>query len=236
MKLIILSITNYKEKDGIVTGLSENELVTFNVRGILDPKSKNHILNTPLIEADIEFIESNHKHKTVKSSSIIFSPYGAFDSLEKLGVISLVEEATNKLLQEEERILIYPSLKSCLKGLKDSKTNPIQIAIRYLLDILTISGNELEFNRCVYCGNKEDIVAFSFSDGGFVCRECYDQNIIPSMNVSQMKLFRYIYLNKDYLRPIENFNQMDAIEILKQLIVYIYDFLGIKLKSVSLLS
>lgn len=236
MKLIILSITNYKEKDGIVTALSKDGTITFNVRGILDPKSKNHILNTPLIEADVEFVESNHKHKTVKNSLITFSPYGAFDSLEKLGTISMIEEATNKLLQEEERVYIYNKLKSCLESLKEGKVSPIQIGIRYLLDILAITGNELEFSHCVFCGSKEDIVTFSFSDGGFVCRECFDENVIPSMSVTQMKLFRYIALNDDYSRPIKGFDEREAIEILKQLIVYIYDFLGIKLNSVSLLS
>ena len=44
MKIIVLSITPYKEKDGIVKAISENESLTFLARGIKDPKSKNSAL------------------------------------------------------------------------------------------------------------------------------------------------------------------------------------------------
>jgi recombinational DNA repair protein (RecF pathway) len=74
MKIIVLSITPYKEKDGIVNAISENESLTFLARGIKDPKSKNAALNNVLTVADIELMDGNFTHPILKSSKPLFSP------------------------------------------------------------------------------------------------------------------------------------------------------------------
>ena len=56
MKIIVLSINNYKEKDAIITAISQSETITFLARGIKDPKSKNAAINNPLMIADIELM------------------------------------------------------------------------------------------------------------------------------------------------------------------------------------
>ena len=93
MKLIILSITQYKEKDGIITAISENETVTFKVNRLLDPKSSGHILNTPLIEADVTFSENNHKYQTFKNGGVSFSPYSASILYENVGLTIISSSA-----------------------------------------------------------------------------------------------------------------------------------------------
>lgn len=40
MKIIVLTINQYKEKDAIIEAISENGDITFLARGIFDPKSK----------------------------------------------------------------------------------------------------------------------------------------------------------------------------------------------------
>lgn len=235
MKLIILSITQYKEKDGIITAISENETVTFKVNRLLDPKSSGHILNMPLIEADVTFSENNHKYQTFKNGGVSFSPYSANDSLTKLSILSLIQEATTRMLQDEEKYFIYKILKRTLIDIKNSQINPIILGIGYLLDLLQITGNELEFNQCVFCGSQKDIVNFSFSDGGFVCRACSEPNLVPALTTTQMKLFRAINRNKSECKEIIGCDEKDLIEILKQLTIYIYDSLGIKLKSANLI-
>ena len=62
MKLIILSKKDYKEKDSIITGINDEELITFSVKGLSSPKSKNAILANPLIIADVNMKEGNYKY------------------------------------------------------------------------------------------------------------------------------------------------------------------------------
>ena len=68
MKIIVLSITPYKEKDAVVSAISEEESITFLARGIKDPKSKNTALNNILTIADIELMDGDFKYPILKGS------------------------------------------------------------------------------------------------------------------------------------------------------------------------
>ena len=67
MKIIVISITQYKEKDGIINAISEEGAITFLARGIFDPKNKNAGINNNLVIADIELSEGNFKYPTLKT-------------------------------------------------------------------------------------------------------------------------------------------------------------------------
>ena len=234
MKLIVLSITPYKEKDGIVTAISENEILSFSVRGILDPKSKNHFLNTFLIEVDADFQEGNYKHKVLKSAKLLDSPFSLSDSLDKLAVISLIQEATKNLLQEEEQHLIYPKLKHCLAALKNKETNVFHVAIHYLFEILRLSGNELELNGCVYCGSRKEIAGLSFAEGGFVCKSCIEGTFVSDIPLNQLLLFRKMCLSDDFNHQISELDNETGLLFLRKIAEFIYSAFGIKLKNMSL--
>ena len=74
MKIIVLSITQYKEKDGIIDAISEQGSITFLAKGIMDPKNKNSAINNALVIADIELNEGNYKYPVLKTASITFTP------------------------------------------------------------------------------------------------------------------------------------------------------------------
>ena len=78
MKIIVLSINPYKEKDAIVTAISEKETITFLARGIKDPKSKNAALNNILTVADIELMDGDFKYPILKSSKPLFSSLSSY--------------------------------------------------------------------------------------------------------------------------------------------------------------
>ncbi len=69
MKIIVLSITPYKEKDAIIDAISEEVDSTFTAKGILDPKNKNAAINNLLSIADIDLQEGNYKYPVLKSIS-----------------------------------------------------------------------------------------------------------------------------------------------------------------------
>jgi DNA repair protein RecO (recombination protein O) len=235
MKLIILNINPYKEKDAIILAFNNEGSVTFNARGILNAKSKNVILNNPLIEAEIIFSEGKSKHHSLKNASLIFSPYTANDSLEKLSVISIIQECTYKILQEEELPLIYSELIKVLKALKEGKIHPYQILITYIMQVLKIAGTSFEVNECIYCSTKNNIVDFSFIDGGFVCKDCIIDPTNKYFSSNQMFLIRSLILFNNYEQQSKYFNIDDALIILDKLISFIYDGVGVKIKSFELL-
>ena len=235
MKLIILSITTYKEKDAIINGLNEDGIVTFSVNGLLSPKSKNTILSTPLNIVDVKMKEGKYKYAVLESSSLILSPYSSNDSLLKMASVALIAEATNKMLQDEEKAMIYPLLEAAVKAFKDNNLSPYQIVITYLAEAMRIAGYHFDINKCVFCCSKEGIINFSFREGGFVCRECYEFEDDYRFNRNQMLLIRQLFGVRSFINKVE-ISEEDGYPILKEIVSFIYDGLGIKLNNFSLLS
>ena len=97
MKVIVLTINPYKEKDAIISGISENEYITFLARGIRDPKSKNAALNNALCIADIELMDGNFKYPVLKSSKQLFTPLRLDMDAKYLGTLIMLNEIVNYL-------------------------------------------------------------------------------------------------------------------------------------------
>ena len=187
MEIITLKITNYKEKDGIIEAISPDGVISLLCRGLYDPKSKNAILNNPLTIADVETSSGKYKYPVISGSMLINSPMKTGADLTYMSIVMLLQEATNFLLGEEEKPLIYNFLKGAIEELRKG-INPLKIAISYLSKVLKISGYDFGVNECVMCGSKKNIVTFSFNDGGFICGNCYTPDIPKLFNKAQMLL------------------------------------------------
>ena len=92
MKIIVLSIIQYKEKDAIITAISQSETITFLARGIKDPKSKNVALNNPLTVADIELMDGDFKYPILKASKELFIPTKLNMDSTYLGTLLFMDE------------------------------------------------------------------------------------------------------------------------------------------------
>ena len=234
MKIIVLSITQYKEKDGIVDAISENGDITFLAKGIFDPKNKNAALNNSLVTADIELQEGNYKYPVLKTSSVIDNPMKLQNDLDYLTSLMLIAEMTKQLLQDEEKTLVFNSLLAAIHALKQAET-PWAILLAYTAKILKVSGYEFEVNRCVFCGTTSNIVTFSFNDGGFVCQDCVEEDTERDLTKEQMLLIRAAF-NVDDISTIKyNCKKEDALKVLSKFLEFISDSYGVTLKSTSLL-
>lgn len=235
MKVIIISVTQYKEKDGIINAISKDGVVSFLARGILDPKNKFAPLNNYLTIADVELTESNAKHPSLKNYSIIETPVRMESNLDYLASVMLIAETTKSLLQDEEKPMIFNWLENAIIEMKNSK-DFLGVDLIYLANILKIAGYEFEVNRCVFCGSKKGIVAFSFNDGGFVCENCIHEmeDIKKDLSPQQMLLLRYIFNTEKYLIPAELSNRNNELIVLQKLGEFISDSFGIRLSSLNL--
>ena len=233
MEIIVLRISNYKEKDGIVEAISETETLSFLVRGIFDPKSKNAFLNNPLTVADIELSEGKNKYQSLKSSYLINSPINPRSDLKYMGSLMMIIESTNYLLSEEEKHIIYPLLKRTIEELKSSE-NSLKVVISYLAKVLKISGYDFEINECIMCGNRKNIVTFSFADGGFICSDCYTPDIPKLFNKNQMLAIRESFAANSYSISNQEITDEELLFVLNKFVEFIYDSYGYKMKSIDL--
>ncbi len=235
MKIIILSITQYKEKDGIVDSITEQGSLTFLAKSIFDPKSKNACLNTVLTIADIELQEGNYKYPVLKSINNVANPMLCNNSLDYLSSLMIMGEASKCLLQDEEKLQIYQTLFDAVTIIKTSD-KPLLVAASVISKILKNAGYEFEVNRCVFCGAKKGISSFSFDDGGFVCKECEDEFTKHDLTVEQMFLIRDLFNNVQITINSAYYSMNNINVILSKFNDFIKDTIGFSLKSFSLLN
>lgn len=235
MKIIILSVTKYKEKDAIINAISEAGNLSLTAKGILDPKCKNHELNNILNIVDVDFVEGDYKYPIIKRSKILTSPLDLNSDYYLMSTLMLLSESTLHLLQENEFYKVFSYLENAIISLKNGE-NYLKVALIYLAKIISISGYELEINHCVYCGSKENIVSFSFEEGGFVCKNCATEETKNDLTPRQLRLLRATFLVKDYKIPDDIFNENDGKYLLNKYGEFIDDGLGYKLNSLKLLN
>jgi len=232
MKAIILSKSDYKEKNVIYNAINENGIFSFQAKGAQSPNSPYVSLNIPLTVADIELSEDGrYKHKLLKNVTLLIGLVNGNDDLDKLLTISAIVELTSRCLDEEEAGALFTPLLQVVEALKLGK-DPLLVTLIYVAKILKICGTELEVDKCVFCGSKEDIVNFSFAEGGFICRNCREEGMVSEFSPSQMKLIRYVFKSPDFtLKDSEKYTKEDKKYLLGKLNEFIDDYLGVNIKS-----
>lgn len=237
MKIIVLSKTDYRENDVIINAISEEEEISFLVRGARNPTSPFKWLNTTLTEADVEFVSPNkYKHPVLKRASLLSSPLSRELSLDKIISISLVGEAVIKMLDENERYCCYQDLISFSKTLQTEESDSYLLVLTFLAKAMKIAGFLPEINGCVHCGRKDQIVAFSFSDGGMVCEKCSNTETKRDLTPTQMKLVRIVFSAPNYSYSLNfSYRKEDMIIILLKFKEFIADTIGIDLDNITLL-
>ena len=236
MKIIVLRSTVYKEKDYIYDAIANDGYLSFKVRGGASNNSKYLWLNNPLTVADVEFIDDGrYKYPVLKEAMLISSPISGIDSFDYLSSVSVVQEVATSMIQDEEKHLLFNDLDSSLTALRNKKDSLLVLLI-LLAKAMRITGSELEVDKCVYCGATKEIVTFSFAEGGFVCRKCFEKGMENELAPSQMKLIRYAFRAVNYsCVNSEQFSLDDKKVVLRAFKEYIYDFLGVDLKSINYL-
>lgn len=233
MKIIILSISPYKEKDIIVNAISEEGLVTFKASGVLSPNHVNAAINNELTIADVILNESKNHKFTLKECSIILSPLMFSKNLETLTVINAIKEATNKMLDDEERHEAFNYLETALYRLKEGERALI-IFLSYLTKLMKLCGLELEINHCIRCNGKKDIKGFSINEGGFICNQCDDHDTYDFTG-NLMMTYRSIVGSREMYFKELNVNDDDLKMMLSKTLEFIGTYHGTTIESVKLI-
>ena len=180
-------------------------------------------------------MEGNYKYPVLKSSSVICNPLKVNNNLDYLSSLLLISEATKSLLQEEEKAVIFPFLMETIIILKSIK-DIWPVIITYLAKLLKISGYDFEVNHCVFCGSKQGILTFSFSDGGFICQNCFEEGMERDLTNAQMLMIRSAFNSQEMADIKFKCGKEDALVIINKFLEFIQDSYGISLKSSTLIN
>ena len=218
-----------------MTGISELGLITFRVPGLYSPKSKFASINNPLSIIEPTFNESKRsKHYILQEASLLYSPMQGDLDFNYVTAISILLQATNNLVEDDDKPLLYQDLFGALLALKN-KIDPYLVSLKFLISLMNKTGYELNVNGCIRCGGKKSIVAFSFLEGGFICEECANEETEKDLNKEQMILLRAIFNSRSYALIESSFSKEDALVLLHKFIEFMQEGFGYRLKNTRLI-
>ncbi|MGM9873635.1 MAG: DNA repair protein RecO [Bacilli bacterium] len=221
MIIITTKINQYKEKDGIIHAISSNGAIDILAKGIFDTKNKNSSLNNVFLFADVEIETGKYKYPVLKEVYQIKNPLDKNFTLEGLCILSSMNQMFNYFLNNEEQQKIYNFLFDTLKYFRRNNKD-FRIPLFYMIKILQISGYSFEIKQCVRCHKKNDIKAFLFTMGGFVCSSCLKEDEKSDLTIEEMIVLRNYSILKDY-KEIFNLKVDEQVikSLLKKLDLYI---------------
>lgn len=226
---IVLSETNYSESSKILNVFTkEHGLIGIMSKGCRNMKSKLRGVSRKLIYGTFHIYYKENGLSTLIGVDIKNSYSKILTDLEKISYASFVLELTNQVVKENDDEEIFDLLKATLQKIEDG-FNPLILTNILELKLLDYLGVSPSLDACSICGSTKDIVTVSSLHGGYICRNCYQNDILVSdKTVKMIRLFYYV--------DISNITKLEVNDkIIKEINEFLDDYYdrytGIYLKS-----
>ena len=226
---IVLSETNYSESSKILNVLTDKYgLIGIMSKGCRKIKSKLRGVSRKLIYGTFNVYYKENGLSTLISIDVINSFSNTLMDLEKISYASYIIDLTNQVIKQNDSDEIFDILKNTLIKIEEGLdplvlTNIIEIK---LLNYLGITPN---IDSCTNCGSSKQIVTLSSEQGGYICKNCYQNE--PLVNEKTIKVIRmYYYVD------ISSITKLDiSREVSKEINTFLDDYYdrytGLYLKS-----
>ncbi len=226
---IVLSETNYSESSKILNVLTkEHGLIGIMSKGCRNMKSKLRAASRKLIYGTFHIYYKENGLSTLIGVDIINSFSNTMMDLEKISYASFILELSNQVVKQTEESEVFDLLKDSLIKIEEG-LNPMAITNILELKYLDYLGVSPSIDACAHCGSNKQIITLSSDAGGYICRECYqNEPIVSEKTIKMIRMFYYV--------DIKNITKLDvskevSSEINRFLDDYYDRFTGLYLKS-----
>lgn len=129
---------------------------------------------------DVDVIE---EFRTIKNDIVLIS------------YLNYITELTIQVYKHSNEKNIYGLYMSVLKKMEQSM-NPLILTNILEFKYLPFLGVGLELDSCILCGKKTDIVTIDADTGGYVCKDCYtDQVLVSDKTVKLIRMYYYVAID-----------------------------------------
>ncbi len=232
---IVISITTYRENDGIVNMLCADGIVSFLARGMMKIDSKFASLCQLYYKIRVDVEESRRSsHLILKEGQVITSYSKMYDNLEVMISLGIFVEITRKLVLSDNAKNFYDLLSKSIEALS-SGISPDVVRAIFISQAIVFSGLKPYVDGCVRCKNTKGIMAISDDDGGFVCQKCYQPQCDLVASPLYIKLMRYMFISDYNDALIRDLPQPECRDIFRDLCAFLMEKLDLKIKNLTLL-
>ncbi len=226
---IILSETNYSNSSKILNVLTDQYgLVGILSKGCRNIKSKLRGVSQKLVYGTFHVYYKENGLSTLIGIDICDSFSHLMTDLEKISYASYILDLVGQVARQNEDSQIFFLLRDTLVKINE-KFHPMIMTNILELKLLDYLGVRPSIDCCSICGSDKGIVTLSSDQGGFICKNCYQNETIVSEKVIQV-IRMYYYVD------ISNISKLDVpssiVFEINQFLENYYDrYTGLYLKS-----
>ena len=170
---IVLNKVDFKDNDRVLTLFSAQKgKITASCKGVKKQNSKLRPSSEVFAFGTYILAESKGRYTVTGYDSIdsFFELRDDFDRLT-LGVLFL-KICEKSISQGEGNYELFSLLINCLHKLREPSVAPGFVASVFLFKYACVMGYQPEITNCAKCSNNSDLLFFSASAGGVLCKNC----------------------------------------------------------------
>ena len=226
---IILTETNYSESSKILNIFTkEHGLLGVMSKGCRNMKSKLRGVSRKLLYGTIHIYYKPNGLSTLIGIDVINSFSKTIMDLEKVSYASFILDLTHQVIKQNDDPEIFDLLKDTLIKIEEG-LNPLALTNILELKLLNYLGVSPSIDCCSNCGSDKQIVTLSSDVGGYICKNCYNNEpLVSDKTIKMIRMYYYV--------DIKNISKLDvskevSVEINRFLDDYYDRYTGLYIKS-----
>ena len=188
---IVLKRVPYRNGGEIINILTAEGRKTFTAYGLNKPIAKNYA-SCLLLNQSVFTLGIQNQKLTLKEGTCLKNYFCLYDDIVKMTATQAINEMILRFIDEDDG-RIYRYLSRFLIALEEG-FDPLTLVVIMMAKVILFSGYGLEYNECVICGSKTNIVAVDYNEGGYLCAHCAKKAKETS---EYLKSYRYSFLVDD---------------------------------------
>ena len=194
---IIVSEVDYKESSKIINILTkENGLIGVIAKGCKKMKSPLSNVTSKLTYGYFHLNWYDNRMPTLIEVDTINRFKNIKKDITKTSYALYLLELSTGVFKHENNNNIYELLISSLIKIEDN-FDPQVICNILELKLLEYLAIKPIIDNCVICGNTKDIVTISSYKGGYICKNCLNNdNIVNTKTIKLIRMFYYVDISK----------------------------------------
>ncbi len=226
---IIISDTNYSETSKILNVLTkEYGKIGILSKGCRSLKSKLRGVSSKLIYGKFNIYYKENGLSTLIEVDVINPFKNIIQDIEKISYASYILELVDQVIKQTDNTDIYDLLIQTLEKVNEGY-NPGILTNIIELKALEFLGVRPIIDCCSICGNQTDIVTLNPTLGGFICKNCYNnERIYSDKTIKLVRMFYYVDISKITKLEISEEAKKEINEFIEE---YYSLYTGLYLKS-----
>ena len=194
---IVIGETNYSESSKILNIYTkEHGIISAISKGCRRIKSTLRSVSTKLTYGEFILNYKEGSISTLTGVDVLDSFINIHNDITLTSYAMYILELSAGVAKQNNDKSIFDLLIICLKKINEG-LNPKAITLILETQYLKYLGIDLSIDGCSICGNTNDIVTIDVDKGGYICKDCYTNEILADQKtIKLIRMFYYVDINK----------------------------------------